>query len=364
MLEKKLPEPMKQMQWHLVSATIAAGISISLIFMYSRRLYKKRSRSEDEEQREKKEAKCVENNVHHFDDSYSIHHSQHHLPSHLQRELLKEQRRHLKIPDLARNSPMYDNIQMMDPEGRLLASISLKKAQWYVHKQLARWRALDSSIQLLFKPKAHSGQDYEKTMKPNMCVGCGSDEFHMRHYVVPYAYRTLLPKRFKTHLSHDVVILCPDCHLHCEYETHLRMKSSEDLRPEECQSANYVDKQLHRVRSAALALLRWKHKLPSQKIDEYNQLIRAFLNLSSDKKELSARQLQEAVDVKHRIPNPNYIPGPEFVIGSLKNNDVLIEKFIKEWRQHFVDTVQPKFLSKGWSVDAPVMSNIQDDSES
>lgn len=288
----------------------------------------------------------------------------HNVPSHLRRELLKEQRRQEKIPDLARKSPMYDNILMMDPNGKLLATISKKKASWYVRKQLAQWSTPDTSIQLTFTPKAHSGRTYEKTVKSNICVACGSDGFHMRHYVVPYAYRSRLPKRYKTHLSHDVVILCPDCHLHCEHETQLQMSELEDCRPKKCRSASFVDAHLHRVKSAALALLRWKHKLPQKKIDEYDTLVRAHLNISSHTEELSDKQLQEASNVEYRIANTNYIAGPEFVIRSLNNNDDKIEKFIQDWRQHFVDTVQPRFLPEGWSIDAPVTSNVQDDSDS
>ena len=284
-----------------------------------------------------------------------------HIPSHLQRELHKERRRQEKIPDLARKSPMYDNIKMTDPNGELLATISLKKARWYVRKQLAEWTEPNTCIQLLFTPKAYSGGGYEKSIKNNVCVGCGSKEYHMRHYVVPYAYRTLLPKRYKTHLSHDVVILCPDCHLLCEHETQLRMKELEDLRPQECRNASFVDQHLQRVRSAALALLRWRDKLPLAKIDEYNALICHYLKISCDSvEELSSKQLQEAIDVDCRMPNPKYIPGPEYVVRSLNNDDGKIEEFIKEWRQHFVDTLQPRFLPEGWSIDAPVTSNVFD----
>jgi len=269
-------------QWRLAAAAATAGIAVTVAFIYHKMIHvKQRNEAEKREfQKEASDAKITPpaplavNNIHHC--------HQQHIPSHLKRELLKEKRRQEKIPDLARKSPMYDNIEMMDPQGQLLATISLKKAHWYIRKQLAKWTIPDTTIQLLFTPKAHSGGGYEKSIKNNICVGCGSDEFHMRHYVVPYAYRTRLPKRYKTHLSHDVVILCPDCHLHCEHETHLRMNALEDARPEECYSASYVDRHLHRIRSAALALLRWKDKLPQDKVEEYDALVRSYLNISSD----------------------------------------------------------------------------------
>ena len=41
-------------------------------------------------------------------------------------------------------------------------------------------------------------------------------------------------------------------------------------------------------------------------------------------------------------------------------NKIYIEEFIKEWRHQFVDTLQPRFLPEGWSIDAPVTSNVVD----
>jgi hypothetical protein len=329
-------------QWG-IAAVCAAGIASSMVLLYSwHYTQRKKHRTGDKVTRKETEEFQIKT----------------HLPSHLNRELHKEQRRQEKLPDLARKTPMYDNINMLDPQGEMLATISRKKARWYVKKNLAHWSHPDSSIQLNFSPKAHSGDEYSMTPKSNVCVGCGSDGMHMRHYVVPYAYRSLLPIEYKTHLSHDIIILCPDCHLHCEYETQLRMKELEEDCPDKCRNPHYVNVHLHQVRSAALALLRWSDKIPAQKLQEYDRLVRNHLNVSSGE-ELSPEKLQEAINVEYRIASPDYIAGPEWVIRSLGSSSVKIERFVKQWRQHFVATVQPKFLPHGWSVDAPVTSNVQ-----
>jgi hypothetical protein len=70
--------------------------------------------------------------------------------------------------------------------------------------------------------------------------------------------------------------------------------------------------------------------------------------------------LQEAIDVKYQIANPNYVAGPEWVVRLLDSDGVKLERFIKQWRQHFVTTVQPKFLAHGWNVDALIISNVQE----
>jgi hypothetical protein len=288
------------------------------------------------------------------------------LPPHLQRQVYKQRKRQAKIPDLALKSNMYDNIEMVDPNGTLLANISKKKAEWYVSKRLATWKTGACCIQLSFAPRAHSGSGFEKSVKRNVCVACGDDGgLFMRHYIVPRAYRTLLAKKFKTHQSHDVVILCPDCHLHCEHATQLRMHSLEEELEEHCRHASFINQDLYRVKSAALALTksRWnKHKLPCEKIQQYQTLVRNYLNISSHD-DISQEQLQLAAAVEYRIPNPDYISGPQFVMQSLllhdHQDDDEVEQFIKDWRRHFIDTVQPRFLPQGWSIDSPVMSTTR-----
>jgi tryptophan 2,3-dioxygenase len=137
------------------------------------------------------------------------------------------------------------------------------------------------------------------------------------------------------------------------------MKLLEEDCPDECRNSHYVDAHLLQVRSAALALLRWSDKIPAHKQQEYDRLVRTHLNVLEED-DLSAEKLQEAINVEYRIANPNYVAGPEWVLRSLSCDAVKIEHFIKLWRQHFVTTVQPKFLPHGWSVDAPVTSNVQE----
>jgi hypothetical protein len=38
----------------------------------------------------------------------------------------------------------------------------------------------------------------------------------------------------------------------------------------------------------------------------------------------------------------------EIVVDNIKDN---IEDFIKLWRQHFIDSMKPKYMPKGWNVN-------------
>ena len=115
-----------------------------------------------------------------------------------------------------------------------------------------------------------------------------------------------------------------------------------------------MDVHLHQVRSAALD----RDARFARKLQEYDRLVRMHLKVSSD--ELSREQFQEAIGVEYRIANPNYIAGPEWVGRSLESDGKTLERFIKQWRQHFVTTVQSKLLPHGWSVGAPVTINVQE----
>lgn len=279
------------------------------------------------------------------------------VPTHLQRLLYKEKRRKESVRFLAMKKPMYDNIEMYSPDDALLCTISEKKAAWYIRKNLATWKTENKSIQLLFKPQKQSSEanTYNQSHKKNICVVCGDSQKFMRHYVVPYCYRTLFPTKYKTHTPHDIVILCPNCHLHSEQATQKRQKELEtSLRQDPTTSDPHIpDRNLRNVRSVASALSKRREEIPPEKVIEYEVLIKQHFGLDSSAW-LSKELLLEAMSMETSIPNPNYIPGPLVVVSALASDANSIEKFIIEWRNHFVKTMQPRFLPVGWSVDNPV----------
>jgi hypothetical protein len=280
------------------------------------------------------------------------------LPTHLIREIYKEKRRKASVRFLAMKKPMYDNIQMFSPEGEILCTIGEKKANWYVRKKLAEWKSNGDmkAVQLLFEPKGKSSEKTVYTISPkqNICVSCGGDEHFMRHYIVPHCYRTLFPEKFKTHMPHDIVILCPDCHLSVEQVTQRRIKRLEASLRKDPATANPVipSRELHTIRSYSLALQKHSAKLPPVKRAECEGLIRSHFKLADDEA-LTAELIHQATELETHTPNPKYIPGPDLVAATLRT-DELIETFVRDWRKDFLDVLQPRFLPTGWSVDSPV----------
>lgn len=325
--------------------------------------------------------------------------SEDNLPTHIQREINKERKRKAKVEMISMNTPMYDNIFMLDANRELMCTISKKKARWYLKKGIAEWSTFRNGegangpennateeevkcIRLLFE---HNGAEskkespdtlYLRSQKQNVCVCCGDDGHHIRHYIVPYSYRTLLPDKYKSHMSHDIVILCPDCHLDCEKHSKGRMKAMErDLRMEMGEDA-YVrpvidDPILGHIRSCAIALVKWRETMPDEKVERYENVVREYLvsickkeeqrdALLSGKETLAKSQLQRACAVKYRVKNPNFIPGNEVVVQSLKDPKS-VEEFIIDWRKHFIATVNPQHMPTGWRVDNPVVCGSRKD---
>ena len=183
----------------------------------------------------------------------------------------------------------------------------------------------------------------------------------MRHYVVPYCYRTLLPEKYKTHMSHDIVIMCTECHLACEQATQKRQKQMEAPLRNDPQTALSAipNSELYRVRSWALALYRSANRLPPAKRQEYEALVRSYYKLGEDE-DLTAELIRSASEIETHEPNPKYIPGPELVAETLTSDEEIAD-FIRDWRKHFLITIQPRYLPKGWSVDSPVHSDYRGD---
>ena len=51
-----------------------------------------------------------------------------------------------------------------------------------------------------------------------------------------------------------------------------------------------------------------------------------------------------------RVPNGEFTPHGLKVIEYVTAHEGLLE-FEKTWRQHFLDSMKPKYLYQGWSVD-------------
>ena len=130
--------------------------------------------------------------------------------------------------------------------------------------------------------------DYYLHSKENKCVSCGEEGHYLRYKVVPACYRRNFPVQWKSHRSHDIVLLCVDCHhvAHKAAEGVKKQLSQEygvPLFPPKAQSAggNVCETHPYNVRRAAVALKVYGKTLPEARRKELQQMVRGFVNPGS-----------------------------------------------------------------------------------
>ncbi|KAM8921632.1 exonuclease 3'-5' domain-containing protein 2 [Pelodytes ibericus] len=270
------------------------------------------------------------------------------------RDPRKNKRKQLGVGYSARKSPLYDNCFLHAPDGQPLCTCDRKKAQWYLDKGIGDLISSDPFIvKLRFEPsgRPESSVDYYLTVKENLCVVCGKRESYIRKNVVPHEYRRHFPIQMKDHNSHDVLLLCTSCHAVSNYhDTSLKQRLSDEFSaPIGCEEGVRMleDPARRQVRSAARALLNVS-KLPDHRKGDLLAELKTFYGTEQITKE----KLQEAANLETRIFNDAYVPhGLKVVQSYAKGGLQSLMQLERRWRQHFLDTMQPKHLPPQWSVD-------------
>ncbi len=247
-------------------------------------------------------------------------------------------------------SPPYGNCKVLNGAGELMFRCADKKVRWYLDRNLAEVVGDNpTTIRLLFQPNGngHVGDEYFLAEKVNKCVVCGCGETLTRHHVVPKQYRRWFPDSIKSHHSHDIVVLCVECHRKCEEFAALMKK---DLAAEYKIPVHgigpFVDRELAKVRMNAAALKRHGDKMPPARAEHLKKVIRSYLG----KEDISKEDIEQA----YRVADPK-LPGRmdhgKYVVGNLKES---LHNFVLRWRRHFIEHMQPQHLPTGWSADRTI----------
>ncbi|EDV49520.1 exonuclease 3'-5' domain-containing protein 2 [Drosophila erecta] len=256
-----------------------------------------------------------------------------------------------------RTKDFYDNCLLQAPDGELLCTIDRRKASWYLSQDLGtRISEEPFTVRLNFEPAGRAVADvgrYYQTPKENQCVVCGDRDAYIRKNVVPREYRKHFPIVMKSHTSHDVLLLCPTCH---------QLSNISDLRVRsklaaECEapfkhedgSVKYRDDpQLKRVQSAGKALLYHGAKIPAVKKAEMQQTL---LDYYTNQTAITEELLRQAADVEYRVENTDYCQHGERVVQQYRDNFGGLVELERLWREHFLHTMQPRFLPELWNVN-------------
>lgn len=175
----------------------------------------------------------------------------------------------------------------------------------YIRRDLAK--LVDDNppaIILLFEPKGRpedEGNDFYIQSKRNICVGCGNKKNYLRYRIIPSCYRMHFPEHLKSHRSHDIVLLCVDCHevAHASAEKYKKQIAKEfgiplfvrkvvDLEQTQITSGPSVSATILKdagvsplqLRIAAMALLRHGPRMPSKRREELTEVEEHVLSSS------------------------------------------------------------------------------------
>ncbi|KAI9019486.1 hypothetical protein CLU79DRAFT_757415 [Phycomyces nitens] len=194
----------------------------------------------------------------------------------------------------------------------------------------------------------------------NSCVSCDAKIGLTVHHVVPDMYRRWMPLTIKSKSSRDLLVLCKICH--DSYETHALQfkKQLVNIYGVPLEGKGWIQRPDYRAaRKAASALLRAPEKIPQSRIQELTTLVEGFSNEKGWTDLKWTEILERCRGLEDTIKGPDFVEHGECVVGRLmgaKENERWpdLEGFIRQWRQHFLDNLKPKYLSPKWTVDGDI----------
>ena len=118
----------------------------------------------------------------------------------------------------------YSNVIIISNGGNLLATISDRKANWYLKKGLAIETlppiGYPRAIKLKFEADVNrTPKPFEINVNENKCVICGKENKLTRHHVIPWVIRKHFPLQHKQYARQWCVLLCVECHENVELFT-------------------------------------------------------------------------------------------------------------------------------------------------
>ena len=264
-----------------------------------------------------------------------------------------------------------------------------KKVEWYLARNLAVSASEDNrTIKLTFEPQGRGFSELEfidnkfyTVDRDNKCVVCGSTDKYLKYHIVPLLYREHFPNSFKSHRSHDVVLLCLNCHVQANKETEkLKLEIAQKF---DCPVIG-PNNPLLLLRNKVLTMTKfglsyWKNKDAIPK-DRKKILKVELRNLYSElEKEEKIKKFMENEGFLFNFNKNNLIKIDEkfvsmckhfsknhknlkensnkdfknlhgkMVVEKLKTNQEL-KDFILLWRKNFIDKLNPKHLPTAWNV--------------
>jgi len=277
---------------------------------------------------------------------------------------------------------VYENCQILAPDNEILCYTNKKKANWYLERNLAQLIQEEPLVvKLNFEPSGRGFSDVEADQKfyhkekKNKCVVCGAKKNYLKYHVVPMLYRQAFPEEYKSHRSHDVVLLCPVCHEKAnKHSDRLKKQIAEEYEEplNQFSEMQVVKDKVFTAQKQCSSLLKHGEKMPTERYSELVSKLQNFIDEQESyqnllKEQVGSDQVNQEV-IKYIEQNSqkllslhgkynwkkkgNCVHG-ENVIKKVSN----LKEFIRRWRVHFIETMNPQHLAEAWSVDHLMYSN-------
>jgi hypothetical protein len=239
---------------------------------------------------------------------------------------------------------LYENHRVFHPDGNFMFFAKRKKINSYLNKNLAKIIAEVNGvmdIQLTFEPKGKgSVSEFYKIPKKNVCVVSGIPNQLSRHHIVPEIFLIHFPDNIKKHNSHDIVLI--DHELHHKYEFKYAKKLINQLarRYGAMTIGEFNNLHTEKIRPIKIAYLLLKHAedLPDRVYRSQVSQFKELTGLEATEENLMLYKNKKRTQAKeYGAYFVNFIPD--------------IKEFCKEWRQHFIDSMNPQFMPDKWSVE-------------
>jgi hypothetical protein len=232
-------------------------------------------------------------------------------------------------------------------------------------------------------------------LKPleNICVVCGNtnQSSFQKHAIVPHIFRRYYPAYIKSHNSYDVMQLCIRCHLKAETGVHVLMKDIDhefnNYLLKDPEFATSIQAKIHvedsqieyinrvrEVNKAARALHQHhqhRFQLPSDKLAHFENVVLQFYKqdmmkdvnfsdnittmndaLIKDVMEYCQTEITKFSEVTSDIARNHYGAIIDYVpMNDQEIAQQALHRFSVRWRRHFLDYVNPQFLSKHWNPE-------------
>jgi len=240
------------------------------------------------------------------------------------------------------SSKMYDSYEIQDPRGKILFLCDKKKINWYIKKDLVEC-VNPNTYKLKFEPKGKGNTNpFFLERLPNQCVVCGVKERLSKHHLVPYQYRKVLPDDYKNSNHFDVLCVCLDCHEAYEEKANKLKDNLHNQYGVPLKGIEEPNKKIIAINGVLHNLKEKLDMLPQSAIDNLLSNLRKYVGHEVT--------LEEALLMDyHDIPSSTYFDTRDSILmDKYLAATHTYEEFILMWREHFLTTMNPQFMSKNW----------------